>query len=129
MSASVKKEKFGIGLSPEGGVDPLLLRPDFTGPADAQIAAGDHKGQALGDFLVLPEDDLALAVVLKSPLFGLDDDDLLTLAPGRAGALWAALLAAATTAPRFAEAAALLEKLCLEDEFAEFLTLGAYERL
>lgn len=30
---------------------------------------------------------------------------------------------------RFAEAAALLEKLCLEDEFAEFLTLGAYERL
>ncbi len=30
---------------------------------------------------------------------------------------------------RFAEAAALLEKLCLEEEFAEFLTLGAYERL
>ncbi len=30
---------------------------------------------------------------------------------------------------RFAEAAALLETLCLEDEFAEFLTLGAYERL
>jgi len=30
---------------------------------------------------------------------------------------------------RFAEAAALLEKLCLETEFAEFLTLGAYERL
>ncbi len=30
---------------------------------------------------------------------------------------------------RFGEAAALLEKLCLEEEFAEFLTLGAYERL
>ena len=30
---------------------------------------------------------------------------------------------------RFAEASALLEKLCLEAEFAEFLTLGAYERL
>ncbi|HBK91692.1 MAG TPA: malate synthase A [Parvularcula sp.] len=33
------------------------------------------------------------------------------------------------TKGRFAEAAALLEKLCLEDSFAEFLTLGAYERL
>jgi malate synthase len=30
---------------------------------------------------------------------------------------------------RFSEAASLLEKLCLEEEFAEFLTLGAYERL
>ncbi len=30
---------------------------------------------------------------------------------------------------RFAEASALLETLCLEPEFAEFLTLGAYERL
>ncbi len=30
---------------------------------------------------------------------------------------------------QFAEASALLEKLCLEPEFAEFLTLGAYERL
>lgn len=30
---------------------------------------------------------------------------------------------------RFGEAVALLEKLCLEEEFAEFLTLGAYERL
>lgn len=32
-------------------------------------------------------------------------------------------------AGRFDEAAALLEKLCLEPDFAEFLTLGAYERL
>lgn len=30
---------------------------------------------------------------------------------------------------RFDEAANLLEGLCLEDDFAEFLTLGAYERL
>ena len=28
----------------------------------------------LGDALLLPDDDLALATVLKSPLFGLDDD-------------------------------------------------------
>jgi ATP-dependent helicase/nuclease subunit A len=39
-----------------------------------QIAVEDL--MALGDFLLLPEDDLALATVLKSPMFGLDDDDL-----------------------------------------------------
>jgi ATP-dependent helicase/nuclease subunit A len=30
----------------------------------------------LGQFLLLPEDDLALATLLKSPLFGFDDDQL-----------------------------------------------------
>ena len=34
----------------------------------------------LADALLLPQDDLALAVALKSPLFGLDDDDLFKLA-------------------------------------------------
>ena len=38
---------------------------------------------ALGDACLLPEDDLQLAAVLKSPLFGLDDDDLMTLAINR----------------------------------------------
>jgi len=46
---------------------------------------------ALARFTVLPEDDLNLAVVLKSPFFGLDDDDLLRLAPDRKGTLWQAL--------------------------------------
>ena len=55
---------------------------------------------ALGDFLVLPEDDLALAAVLKSPLLGLDDDDLLALAPKRQGSLWQELVARAGTEPR-----------------------------
>ena len=39
-----------------------------------QIAVEDL--MALGDFLLLPEDDLALATVLKSPMFGLDDEYL-----------------------------------------------------
>lgn len=47
---------------------------------------------ALGDFLLLPEDDLALAAVLKSPLIGLDDDDLFAVAHDRKGSLWQALL-------------------------------------
>ena len=45
----------------------------------------------LADALLLPQDDLALAVALKSPLFGLDDDDLFKLAWERSGSLRAAL--------------------------------------
>ncbi|MDB5565057.1 MAG: helicase/exodeoxyribonuclease subunit [Tardiphaga sp.] len=45
----------------------------------------------LADALLLPQDDLALAVALKSPLFGLDDDDLFKLAWQRKGTLRAAL--------------------------------------
>ena len=58
-----------------------------------QIAVQDL--MALGDFICLPDDDLALAAVLKSPLIGLDDDHLLALAPKRKGSLWQALLGAA----------------------------------
>ena len=39
----------------------------------------------LADALLLPQDDLALAVALKSPLFGLRDDDLFKLAWQRKG--------------------------------------------
>jgi ATP-dependent helicase/nuclease subunit A len=45
----------------------------------------------LADALLLPQDDLALATALKSPLFGLDDDDLFRLAWDRKGSLRAAL--------------------------------------
>src|ERR1700754_3211127 len=45
----------------------------------------------LADALLLPQDDLALAVALKSPLFGLDDDDLFKLAWQRRGSLRRAL--------------------------------------
>jgi ATP-dependent helicase/nuclease subunit A len=65
---------------------------------------------ALGDALLLPEDDLALATVLKSPLFGLDDADLFTLAWGRKGTLRAVLQGKATE-PRFAAAIAKLDRL------------------
>ncbi len=41
----------------------------------------------LADALLLPQDDLALAIALKSPLFGLDDDDLFKLAWQRGGSL------------------------------------------
>ena len=39
---------------------------------------------ALGEVMLLPEDDLTLAAVLKSPLFGLDETQIYHLARGRA---------------------------------------------
>jgi ATP-dependent helicase/nuclease subunit A len=46
---------------------------------------------ALADAILLPQDDLALATVLKSPLFGLTEDELFALAWDRKGTLRAAL--------------------------------------
>ena len=61
-------------------------------------------------FLLLPEDDLSLATVLKSPLFGLDDDDLIAIAPRRRGTLWRSLLDAADGAARYRPAAEQLKR-------------------
>ncbi|MGC2051678.1 MAG: double-strand break repair helicase AddA [Methylovirgula sp.] len=46
---------------------------------------------AAGRAALLPQDDLTLAAVLKSPLLGLDDEDLLEIAPARCGSLFDAL--------------------------------------
>ncbi|HJZ19906.1 MAG TPA: double-strand break repair helicase AddA, partial [Bradyrhizobium sp.] len=64
----------------------------------------------LTDALLLPQDDLALAVALKSPLFGLDDDDLFKLAWQRKGSLRQALGQHAATESKFAEALARLQR-------------------
>jgi ATP-dependent helicase/nuclease subunit A len=62
----------------------------------------------LADALLLPQDDLALAVALKSPLFGLTDDDLFKLAWQRQGSLRHALSEHAATDSRFGAALARL---------------------
>lgn len=64
----------------------------------------------LADALLLPQDDLALAVALKSPLFGLDDDDLFKIAWQRKGSLRAALTARAPTDGRLRDALWRLEQ-------------------
>ncbi len=71
---------------PVAGADRLILKD--------HIAIMDLL--ALGRFCLLPEDDLSLACVLKSPLLGLDDDDLIAIAPERKGSLFAALCAGET---------------------------------
>ena len=65
---------------------------------------------ALGDFCLLPEDDLTLATLLKSPAFGFDDDDLFVIGHGRDGSLWSALHEKAPLKPAYAEAAHRLDE-------------------
>ena len=63
---------------------------------------------AAGRAALSPADDFTLACVLKSPLLGLDDDDLIALAPGRRGTLVSALGASAE--PRHRDAHARIER-------------------
>jgi ATP-dependent helicase/nuclease subunit A len=79
---------------PVAGLDRLVLTDQ---PAVADLLA-------LCDALLLPEDDLQLACVLTSPLGGLTDDDLMALAIGRTGTLWAALRARAGERPAWTRA-------------------------
>lgn len=63
---------------------------------------------AFGRFVLLPEDDLTLATVLKSPLIGLDEEVLFELAYGRPGFLWEALSARSSEREDFSAAFDLL---------------------
>ncbi len=46
---------------------------------------------SLGKFCLLPKDELTLAIILKSPMIGIDDDALFELAYGRDENLWLCL--------------------------------------
>lgn len=78
---------------PVAGADRMRL--------NEQLAVMDL--MSLGDFMLMPEDDLTLATLLKSPLFDFDDDDLFALAYKRSCSLWNALKSAGH--PRYQEAA------------------------
>ena len=70
---------------------------------------------ALGRFLLLPEDDLSLAAVLKSPLFDLTDDDLLEVAREtpekiRPGTLWHMLVKRSESSEKWQDVCAKLEE-------------------
>ncbi|WP_423415397.1 double-strand break repair helicase AddA [Hyphomicrobium sp. B1] len=81
-----------------------------------QIAVQDL--MVLGDFLTLPEDDLALATVLKSPLFDFDDHDLLDVAYDRKQkTLWKALIDKAVLKTEYAFAAETLKRWRAKADF------------
>ncbi len=93
---------------PVAGVDRMVLTE--------QLAVMDLL--ALGRFLLLPEDDLTLATVLKGPLYGLDDDDLFDLAHGRGTqTLWRELGRRADRKAEFGAAHGELSELLARADF------------
>lgn len=89
---------------PVAGADRIVLTE--------QIAVMDLI--ALGRFALLPEDDLNLACLLRSPLVGLSEDELYDLAQPRTGALWDAFTA---HKERFPAAHALLTEARARADF------------
>jgi ATP-dependent helicase/nuclease subunit A len=111
---------------PVAGADRLVLTD--------QLAVQDLI--ALGRFLLLPEDDLTLATVLKGPLFGLSEDELFLLAYDRGNQrLWGRLRRLAREYPAMRQAADRLSELLARADFvppfelyAEILGAGGGRR-
>ncbi len=93
---------------PVAGVDRMNLTE--------QLAVMDL--MALGRVLLLPEDDLSLACVLKGPFIGLDEEQLFTLAYDRGNkSLWQRLGEEARQDPVFAAARRFLEDLAARTDY------------
>jgi ATP-dependent helicase/nuclease subunit A len=93
---------------PVAGADRLILTE--------QLAVQDLV--ALGRFLLMPEDDLTLAAVLKGPLFGIDEEMLFDLAYDRGDEkLWQRLRTKAGESARLRWAAERLSDLLARADF------------
>lgn len=94
---------------PVAGVDRMILTE--------QLVVQDLL--ALAQVLLLPEDDLTLATVLKGPLLGLTEDHLFTIAHGRRRgvSLWRALREQADHGGPFREAYQTLRQLMEKADF------------
>ena len=108
---------------PVAGADRLVLTE--------HIAVMDL--MVLADALLLPQDDLALATALKSPLFGFDDDDIFALAYERGkDSLRTALTRKSVGNKKFEQALARLNALSMrarnESPFAFYARLLGAER-
>ncbi len=94
---------------PVAGVDRMVLRD--------QLAVMDLV--ALGRFMLLPEDDLTLASILKGPLIGLSEEQLFEIAYDREPkTLWQSLTDRATRDPAYAAAHEHLAELLARADFA-----------
>jgi ATP-dependent helicase/nuclease subunit A len=74
---------------------------------------------ALCEALLLPQDDLALAEMLTSPLGGLSDDSLMDLATGRHGTLWDTLRARGGERPEWGQARDFFTVLLARVDYAQ----------
>jgi len=92
---------------PVAGVDRMTLTE--------QLAVEDM--MALAQFLLLPDDDLTLATVLKGPLFGFSEEELFALAYRRRATLWNALRDRREETPTFRRAADELSALLARVDF------------
>lgn len=111
---------------PVAGADRMVLTE--------QLAVMDL--MALGRVLLLPEDDLTLATVLKGPLIGLSEEQLFELAWNRRGSLWSALRAQAVEKEAFRRALDFLSQLMAAADYrppfelyAELLARGGRAQL
>ncbi|SOE16996.1 DNA helicase/exodeoxyribonuclease V subunit A [Hoeflea halophila] len=103
------------------GFVPTLLRT-LKATTDIPVAGADRLRLtdhiavqdliALGRFVLLSDDDLSLAALFKSPLLGLDEDDLFLLTSQRPDGMsvWRRLRDLAETDPRFETAVAKLKR-------------------
>ncbi len=95
---------------PVAGVDRMQLTE--------QLAVMDL--MALGQFLLLPEDDLTLATVLKGTLVGLTEEELFTLAYDRGPKrLWDVLVSHAGSESRFGAAHGFLDGLLAKTDYLQ----------
>ncbi len=102
---------------PVAGVDRMVLRD--------QLAVMDLA--ALGRFLLLPEDDLTLASVLKGPLIGLSEEQLFEIAYDRKSrTLWQSLAEHAERDPAYAVAREHLTDLLARADFVPPYELFAH---
>jgi len=92
---------------PVAGADRMLLTD--------QIAVMDL--MALGRFVLLPDDDLTLAALLRSPLCDLSEEDLFALAHHRDGRVWTAL-EQHKDEPAFASAHAFLTEMLRRADYS-----------
>ncbi|MCZ4281379.1 double-strand break repair helicase AddA [Kiloniella laminariae] len=92
---------------PVSGVDRMVLTD--------QMAVMDLI--ALGRFLLLPDDDLTLATVLKGPMLGLREEQLFALAHNRKGTLWSVLRDRARQDADCARAAGFLNGLLARADY------------
>ncbi|HEX4533925.1 MAG TPA: double-strand break repair helicase AddA, partial [Rhizomicrobium sp.] len=72
---------------------------------------------ALGRFVLLPEDDLNLATLLRSPLGGISEDELESLCVGRKSSIWAELEKRRSETVAFAAAHAFLSDMRTRADF------------